>query len=246
MKTVQTALVLGNGPSIDQFNPALLDCLTSYGCNHIGRIFLKWGRKTDNVVITDSNRIDEIAALYEHYHGGLYVGHQSYAYPPVRRLRKLLKRDFVPLRQLKKQTLERYHFLDNIRWHKLLYTTVFHKHLYTFDFSKGLNFGYSVVLSAIQVAVINGAKTVLLTGVDSSYKTGHDYFSGMSANVEFINRDFIANPRVFMEPLLVLMQVYLEALGVTLIDCTPGGKLRYINKGHLLDIAPFYAMDRPL
>ena len=246
MKDPHTALVLGNGPSIDKFSPAFLEHVTSYGCNHIGRIFPTWGRQTDNVVITDSNRIDEIGALYRDYKGGLYVGHQSYAYPPVRRLRAVLERDFVPLRQLKKQTLARFGVLDHIRWHKLLYSSVFQKGMYTFDLSKGLNFGFSVVLSAIQIAVINGARTVLLTGVDSSYKSGRDYFSGMSTKVAFINQDFISNPRIYMEPLLVLMQVYLEVMGVSLVDCTPGGKLRFINKGHFMETPPYYAVDRPI
>jgi hypothetical protein len=174
------------------------------------------------------------------------VGHQSYVYPPVERLRTTLQRNFVPLRQLKKQTLAHFGILDHIRLHKLLYSTVLQKGMYTFDLSKGLNFGYSVVLSAIQIAVINGARTVLMTGVDSSYKTGRDYFASMSSHVAFINRDFITNPRIYMEPLLVLMQVYLEAMGVTLVDCTPGGKLRFINKGHFVEKSPFYAMDRAI
>jgi hypothetical protein len=246
MKNSHIALVLGNGPSVDKFDPLLLKHVTSYGCNHIGRIFPTWGHETDNVVITDSNRIDEIGHLYKDYHGGLYVGHQSYVLPPVTRIRAVLQRDFVPLKQLKKETLSRYGILDHIRWHKLFYTTVFHKGMYTFDVSKGLNFGFSVVISAIQVAVMNGARTVLLTGVDSSYKTGHDYFAGMATKIDFINQDFIANPRIFMEPTLVLMQIYLEAMGVVLVDCTPGGKLRFINKGRFIDTEPYYAIERHL
>jgi hypothetical protein len=232
--THSTALIIGNGPSVDALDPTVFDYVTTYGCNHISKKFPTWGRGTDNVVITDSNRINEIGRAYEHYRGGLFVGDERYVVPPVRSIKNVLGRDFVPLKQLKKATLDRHQFVDRIRWSPFLYSTIFHKGRFTFSADLGFNFGYSVVTSAIQLAVIAGHKTVLLTGVDSSYKGQKDYFSGMAADINYVNTAFIDNPRLYMEPILVLMQVYLEPLGVRLIDCTPGGKLRFIPKGRLL------------
>lgn len=36
-----------------------------------------------------------------------------------------------------------------------------------------------------------------------------------------------------MEPMLVILQIYLERMNVSLVDCTPGGKLTFISKGAL-------------
>jgi hypothetical protein len=55
-----------------------------------------------------------------------------------------------------------------------------------------------------------------------------------------VNHLFVKNPRLFMEPLLVTLQIHLEELGVELLDCTPGGKLRFINKGTFQSEEPYY------
>ena len=246
MSDLKPALIIGNGPSVDQLDPGILTHFTTYGCNHISKKFPAWGRPTDNVVITDSNRIAEIGDSYKDFKGGLYIGDERYAYPPVGKIRKTIGRDFVALRQLKKETLERVPFLDHVRWHKLLRSTVFHKGRLTFDLQRGLNFGYSVVVSAIQLAMIHGHKTILLTGVDSSYRVAKDYFAGAESGILYVNDDFIKNPRVFMEPVLVLVQVYLEPLGINLIDCTPEGKLRFIVKGRFTASAPYFEVTRPI
>jgi hypothetical protein len=245
MAKSDTALIIGNGPSVDQLDPALFDHFTTFGCNHIGKQFKTWARETDNVVITDSNRLEEIKDTYKDYKGGLFVGNQRYVVTPYRKTRSLLGRDFTPLRQLKKQTLEKFLLIDTLPIPKLAYTTVFAKDRFTFDFSKGINFGYSVVISAIQIAVIQGFKTILLTGVDSNYRKPIDYFGSALGEINFVNFDFIAAPRRFMEPLLVLLQIYFEATGVRLYDCTPGGKLRFISKASFSLRAPYFLPASP-
>lgn len=245
-KDTSIALVIGNGPSVDSLPVELLDQLVTYGCNHIGRKFPEWGRELDNIVITDSNRIKEIGGLYREFRGGLYVGHEQYVDPPVAWIRRHLRRDFVALRQLKKETLNKVSLVDCVRWPQSLYTTVFSKNRFTFDLRRGLNFGYSVVTSAIQLAAMQGAKCILVTGVDTSYKTDKDYFSGMETAINYVNHGFVKNPRVFMEPVLVSLQVHLEALGVGLVDCTPGGKLRFIPKGEFTNEAPWHRVLRPV
>ena len=163
MPDEKPALIIGNGPSVDQLDPDTLAHFTTYGCNHISKKFPAWGRPTDNIVITDSNRIAEIGDSYKDFKGGLYIGDERYAYPPVRKIRKIIGRDFVPLRQLKKETLERVSFLDHVRWPKLIYSTVFHKGRLTFDLNRGLNFGYSVVTSGLPKTISLALKLVSLT-----------------------------------------------------------------------------------
>jgi len=237
---LKPALIIGNGPSVDQLDPMLFDHFTTYGCNHIFNKFQTWGRGTDHVVITDSNRIREIGSAYKDYQGGLFIGDERYVYPPVSKIRSIVGRDFTPLRQLKKETLDKVSILDGVKFHKILYTSIFHKLRFTFDLEKGLNFGYSVVTSAIQIAAIRGHKTILLTGVDSSYSKEKDYFNGAEGKIDYVNHSFIKNPRLFMEPILALVQVYLEEMGIQLIDCTPSGKLKFVTKGEFSAQKPYF------
>ncbi len=225
-----TALVIGNGPSVDQLDPAWLDHCYSFGCNHIYRKFEEWGRETDAVVITDHNRLREIGQRYATFRGDLFVGDERYAFPPKRRIKGLVGRDFTPLRQLTKETYPTNALTDRIRWSKYLYATIFDKWRMTFDLDAGLNFGRSVVMSCIQLAAIAGFKRILLIGVDARYGHGHDYFRGMKADVAYVNNRFIQNPRLAMEPMLVIAQVLLDDLDVELLDGTPGGALRFIEK----------------
>lgn len=227
------ALVIGNGPSVDQIAPAMFSRVTSYGCNHIGRKFASWGASTDHVLITDSNRIAEIGPLYKGYSGGLYVGDERYIYPPCRAIRETLQRDFVPLKQLPKDFFSRFPWLHRFKVPDRLRATIFSKDRCGFSLEKGFNFGSSVVTSAIQLAAMQGNTTILLTGVDSHYRKPKDYFGDTNAAINYVNYDFVAAPRFFMEPILVLLQLYLEQMGVRLIDCTPGGALQFIAKGKL-------------
>lgn len=232
MKT-DTALVIGNGPSVDRLDPTVFDHVTTYGCNHLGRKFAVWGRSTDHIVITDSNRIAEIRDAYLDFPGSLWVGHQQYMRAPYGWIRRHLGRDFQPLRQLPRKGFPARWPFDRLPWPKQLQPLVFDKLRFSFDWQEGLNFGYSVTISAIQIAVLNGARRVLLTGVDTSYETPKAYFSGMADQIQYVNQTFIKNPRLFMEPVLVNLQICLETLGVELVDCTPGGRLKFIAKGEL-------------
>ena len=72
------ALIIGNGPFVDKVDPKLLDNFETYGCNSVYLKFAKWGRSTDNVILTDSIRLKEAGHQYKDYKGSLYVGEQRY------------------------------------------------------------------------------------------------------------------------------------------------------------------------
>ncbi|MDB5348584.1 MAG: hypothetical protein JWP89_6961 [Schlesneria sp.] len=233
-----TALVLGNGPSIDQLDPAWLERVYSFGSNHIYKKFDTWGRTTDAVVITDSNRIQEIGTAYKHYPGQLFVGSEKCIIPNYASLRRVLGRDFVALKQLSKPMVSRYSFFKWFTYGERLQQVVFDKTRYPLSYEHGLNFGNSVITSAIQIAAIEGFRRILLTGVDANYPTPKSYFAGADTSINFVNHTFIDNPRLWMEPILVGLQIALEPAGIELIDCTPGGKLRFITKGTFADCLP--------
>lgn len=231
----QDALVIGNGPSVDALDTATLQRFTTFGANHIYKKFTSWGAETDHVVITDSYRLREIGNAYASFPGDLYVGDENKVWPNQRDVRVILGRNFIPLRQLVKPKFPKIPLLEGISFHHFLHPLIFDKVRFPLTFERGLNFGYSVVSSAIQIAVIRGFKRILLTGVDSSYPTPKAYFAGMEDKVQYVNNAFVENPRLWMEPILVNLQISLEERGVELIDCTPGGKLRFIAKGALED-----------
>jgi hypothetical protein len=227
------ALVIGNGPSVDLLTPNLLDGFATYGCNHIYKKFNAWGRQTDVIVITDSNRVREIGGAYVAFQGRVFVGHEGYVVPPQRAMERVLGRAILPLKQLPKPKAKRLLPLHHLRIPIPLHPVFFDKLRFSLSMTEGLNFGYSVVTSAIQLAVIDGHKRICLTGVDSHYKHDKSYFEGMQNDVSFVNKAFTSNPRVFMEPVLVSLQLFLEPLGIELLDCTPGGALRFIAKSSL-------------
>ncbi|WP_010583542.1 hypothetical protein [Schlesneria paludicola] len=234
----QTALVMGNGPSIDKLEPAWLDSVYSFGSNHIYKKFDAWGRATDAVVITDMQRIREIGKAYQNYPGQLYVGNERRIVPNSSTLRRILGRDFIPLKQLPKPMVARWGIFNWFNYGPRMQQVIFDKTRYPLTYEKGLNFGYSVITAATQIAAIEGFRRILMTGVDANYPTPKSYFAGAETSINYVNQTFIESPRLWMEPILVGLQICLESAGVELIDCTPGGKLRFITKGNFADCLP--------
>lgn len=161
---MKPALIIGNGPSVDHLDPSDLPRFESYGCNSIYRKFKNWGRQADNVIITDSQRLNEIGNAYKDFKGRLFIGDQRYITPPYRKYRRLLGRDFTPLNQLTKKHMPNNWLTRRIPFPKYLTTTVFQKLDMSFDLQKGINFGRSVSCSAVQIAAILGHTEILITG----------------------------------------------------------------------------------
>ena len=234
-QNTKPALIIGNGPSVDKIDPRTLSQFTTYGCNHIVRKFEHWGQNTDHVLITDSRRLPEIGSAYQNQPTSLWIGDERYRTPPQPYIRRIAGRDFNPIHQLFKPRFRKVRLFSRIPCPNFFRAFVFDKSRFSFDPVEGFNFGQSVTLSAIQLAIAHGHKIICLTGMETSYNTPKDYFAGMTSSISFVNDVFIANPRRWMEPLLVLLQIQAEPLGVSLIDCTPGGSLKFVAKGELTD-----------
>ena len=228
------ALIIGNGPSLNSFDPNCLDHVVSFGTNAIGQLFPKWGRETNNVIIFDHRRIAEAKSIYKEFKGNLYIGNIHYIYPPYKATFKHVGRDFIPLRQL---TWPAQNFIDSIlmrfRLHSKLNRYLLNRNEMSFDSSKGFFVSSSVIIPAIQLVASLGFKKILLTGVDANYPSKTSYATGIVSQQNPAPRMFDYNFRADIEPLLVKLQIYFESMGIDLIDCTPGGKLRFIKKGVL-------------
>jgi hypothetical protein len=254
MKT-DTALVLGNGPSLDMIDPACFDHFTTFGTNRVYVMFPKWRRECDNIVITDRARIREIGDSYRHYRGQMFVGSSHNIYPRVRELRRVLGRDFTPLKQMivdrrRQRLLSR---MD--RWPAIT-RIVRNRKTVSFDFERGFNFGGTVGGTAAQIAVALGFNRVLLVGMDAGSIDGKTHLADLphfppEFQQQLKDRRYedprpvgelsersqwrSNNIRLKMEPFFVLLQVAMEEVGCELVDCTVNGKLRFISKGKLED-----------
>lgn len=230
-----TALILGNGPSLDQLNPALLKNFYTIGTNNIWAKFTSWEAETDAVIIVDAERIKEIGARYRNYSGELYVGHLNYIDPPIAAIRKSVGRDFIPVKQLMVPNPRFWGCLARYKIRQKLNGYLRNRIELSFDLTKGFLFASSVVVPAVQLAAAMGYKRILLHGVDASYAPKASHAAGIVAKQHIPARVFDYNFRADFEPWLVKAQIYFEQMGVELIDCTPGGKLRFITKGRLED-----------
>lgn len=240
IETKKTAILLGNGPSVDSFDPGLCRSVDVFGTNFIGVKFDQWGVTTKGVVITDASRIAEIGTLYRGRPIDLYVGDQR-CVEPGPEVSTILGRSFEPLRQLSRTKLPGFAFLKGRKHTRgIMRDLMFLRAQYSFDKGVGFNFGNSVIIASIQLLVSKGYRRILLSGVDSRYRTSKDYLQGVAEKTTWVWDDFVKNPRLFMEPHLVSLQILAEAVGAEIIDCTPNGALQFIRKGRLVAREPFF------
>jgi hypothetical protein len=252
MKT-DTALILGNGPSLDMIDPACFDSFTTFGTNRVYVLFPKWKKECDNIVITDYARIREIGDSYRYYGGRLFVGCSRNIYPRVRQLQQILGHDFTPLKQLVINR-RRQRWLSGLdRWPAIT-RMVRNRRTVSFDFERGFNFGGTVGGTAVQIAVALGFRRILLVGMDAGAINGKTHCADLPhfpaefrqqlrdrryddprsvATLSDTSQWQSSNIRLKLEPFFVLLQVALEEVGCELIDCTVNGKLRFISKGKL-------------
>ena len=236
----RTAILLGNGPSADLFQPELCKKVDVFGTNFVGVKFPVWGCTTKGVIITDSARIEEIGKLYQDAHIDLYVGDQRYV-EPNQKVKEVLGRPFNPLRQLSRSRLPGFSILKRLPHTRgIMRELMFLRTQYSFDPSAGFNFGNSVIIASLQLLISLGYKRILLSGVDTRYRTNKDYLAGVAERTKWVWEDFVKNPRLFMEPHLVSLQILAEAVGVEIIDCTPDGALRFIRKGRFVMEETFF------
>ena len=203
-----TVVVLGNGPSVDAFDPRILDFCRVIGTNSIFRKFETWKAVCQDAVITDAYRLKEIADSYAAFPKVcLHVGNHRAILPSKSVTRALVGRDFVPIRQYARRTF-RGKLFEFIQWPDRLRPLIFNKLLYPLDPELGFNFGQSVVMSAIAIAAQESPGKILLSGVDARYDGPQNYFGGVK--VEYVNTDFVNDPRTFMEPFMAMARVSLE------------------------------------
>lgn len=227
----KVAVIAGNGPSLKHTDINLIPSDAGFfATNHYYKMMEQFTRRPNYIAITDSNRISEIKTSYRDFDGQVFVGHQNYIYPPVSKIKSVLKSDFTPLRQLARPFFRKNKLFNNLFVHDYISNSVFDKANFSSSFDLGFNFGQSVVISSIQIAIALGYKNIVLIGVDANYSQEKYFFNESETNNFYTNPTFMTNPRQYMEPFLVGLQIYCDNLGCNIHDATVGGKLKFINK----------------
>jgi hypothetical protein len=234
-----TAVIVASGPSVESTPlEKLPTSVVRIGLNHFAGHALKRSFRVDWMTITDRNRLRELdlealGRLKSH----VVYGDHTKVLPSlswfqntdlsVTRLKVLLRRPFrTELGCLAAAAMSP----------KLRKYLACEGRFISRNISDGVNFGESVLFSAIQWAMHIGVKRIVLTGVDADYKT-KAYF-GEAVQKSVYRQDFFCeNPRLLMEPLLVSFQISLEEMGIEIVDGTVSGKLRCLKKVDLLEYA---------
>lgn len=216
-----------------------LDHVESYGTNHVHLHLDPLGRQVDNLIVLDPSRHQGVAEYYrDKPNVRLFVGDTRYFLPPERAVRQLFQRAVVRVPQL---SFPCRHWVDRrlkrVRIRQRVNGYLLDTSAMSFSLRAGFNFGGSVVVGAIQLAASRGHTKILLCGVDASFSGPKQYCAG--AERAGLKPSLLQlqqgryNFRALVEPQLARLQIYFAEMGVELIDCSPGGKLRFIRKGHL-------------
>lgn len=146
----QSVLVLGNGPSLQGFDPALLDLYPSIGSNGVYRAFRNWGRSTDYMIIEDVEQAERRGKVFRDTQGPL-------------KLAALYAAHAIPRPWPKDMLFYNARYTPNGGyWDD--WGPIFSR-----DFAGCVWLGNTVTYIALQLAWHLGAKTVYLAGVDFTY-----------------------------------------------------------------------------
>lgn len=151
-------------------------------------------------------------------HLEVFVGHPERFAPSERLLRSFGHRA-QPLRQLvwRRRSVDR--VLAKFPVHERLNAYLRNQRELAFDVRVGFNFEGGGLLVALQLAVAQGHRELLLYGL------GDSAAGGRGASTRGGGHPF----RAALEPALVRLQVFLEPREGRLIDCTPGSPLQWVQ-----------------
>lgn len=223
-------LILGSGPSLDMVNTHHMNQFTVVACNNSWRIREKTEVDPEYVVMTDAIRVKEFINEKPKLSSTVCIGDNTklkvrgskYANLPyeIRILQPKLK-----------QCIEKHNFLRClIEFSPKLVLLSYDISILHHNLDNRFHYGWNVVVPAIELALLSGAKKILLCGIDATSKNG-DYSELVPSGIR-IWRPFLDNPRITLEPSVASMRVLADTYGVDLIDCS-GGALTSLIKSDL-------------
>lgn len=221
-------LVLGNGPSLDLLKNYNLVGYKIIACNNAWRSSSDWSHPADFFFFTDRFRALELLDAKDLPSGQIVVGDHDSVYPSMIKYRKLFEGGAISIKQKLIDYFDHRILISNLLvYNSKIFSRIVEKKYPCFDPRLGFNFGYSVIIPAIQFAVALGARKVILFGVDASSSNGA-YFSAMPSDLRR-DEEFLKNPRLTIEPSLAMLRAALDPMGIELLDAS-GGSLTSLDK----------------
>lgn len=155
-------VVLGNGPSLNSFDPELLKGRVSIGANGVYEMFPEWGHATDYLLIEDVEQAER--------RGKAFRDVPSYDGRPVMKLAAMHTAHAIPKPWRDDLCFFNARYMNDESYYSD-WGPFFSK-----DFAGTVWLGSTVTYISLQLAWYLGAETVYLAGVDFSYGELENYF----------------------------------------------------------------------
>lgn len=170
-------VVLGNGPSLADLDPALLEGRISIGSNGVYELFEDWGRTTDFLLIEDVEQAEQRGKAF-------------------RDVKPMGGRDLMKLAALHTAHAMPRPWPEDLCFFNARYTTddAYYSEWgphFSEDFASLVWLGSTVTYISLQLAWYLGAKTVYLAGVDFNYGPLEDHFAPGKLTVTPENLDIV-------------------------------------------------------
>ena len=227
----QTAVCVGNGPSIATTELGLLNNQYVIGTNRAYLLLKSFRPKAFHLVVQDNHRLKELGPELASASFPLHIGN-CYFTPEWAIAPWIAQKKRPPLV-----------YLPKLKWHsgtddpnvqedpkdKALRFEATFEPGFSSEPSQGLFYGFSVIFSAIQLAAYFGAKKIVCIGIDMSYDNGINFVNGVT------NVFPTFNYKMHGEPMFQLLANELEKRGVELVNATVGGAVDCIQRQSLSD-----------
>jgi len=243
---------LGNGPSLKNTDLSLLKNEILIGTNYVNKVFQEYGFFPQYCCVTDRKRIIELREYHLLKKSTVIVSDNMSLLPnptfftPEEResyifLQQMSKKVYLPFNLLIQPLVYGYYAAySSIKRSRPLPTLldiqerlvreVFaDKDNFSFDLTKGVNTGSTVIFTAIQVAAYMGASEIYLLGVDADYSK-EKYCFDVDESKFFTHSAFMNDPLKFMNPFFKIFNDQLNCKRIKLFNATIGGRLDSVQR----------------
>ena len=211
----KTVVCIGNGPSLNGMDLTCLDGCFAIGTNRAYALKDRFDAKRFHLVVQDNYRLREFGADLMDLTFPIHIGNLFYdeQWP-------------IPTWLLEERENISF-YMPRVTWksegRKLSPEADFSLG-YSSDPSKYVNYGYSVIFSAIQFAEYFGASRIVCIGIDMDYSKGGNFVAGVNPVWDAFDYD------THCKPMFEYFRQYLQQRDVDLINATPGGKVDAIPR----------------
>lgn len=229
------AWIVANGPSISKMDLAPLRSEVVFAVNSTFRLYEQLGYEFPYTCFSDRIRWQECGeACIEASPHSTFFYCDNKEYPTPHSVISSSYSDRVILLNryyIMPHFLQKYIFIRN----RCGYSTFkcFYRNSVSFDITKGVCLGNSVIFMAMQVAAYMGCRQIILLGVDMDYSGDEKHFHGQKIFTPPMEYERDA------KPWFKLFRHQFETRGIHLLNGTIGGKVDVLQRVDYLKLPPF-------